>query len=205
MNRLRWYTFVGLAILIGLYPVMYAFLPRNVGLLSSKSPALLADLAWNLAFYAHISFGGLALLSGWSQFSASLRARRAGLHRSLGKLYIFSVLISGTTGLFIALYATGGWVSGLGFFLLGIIWLMSTVLAWRAILQRRISAHQNWMIYSYAACFAAVTLRLWLPLLSGLFGAFLPAYQLVAWLCWTPNMAVAWYFVRHVKTWSSIA
>ncbi|GAB4428835.1 MAG: hypothetical protein OHK0039_47410 [Bacteroidia bacterium] len=44
---------------------------------------------------------------------------------------------------------------------------------------------------SYAACFAAVTLRLWLPILTALLGDFLPAYRIVAWLCWVPNLLVA--------------
>ncbi|MFC5623379.1 DUF2306 domain-containing protein [Algoriphagus winogradskyi] len=28
-----------------------------------------------------------------------------------------------------------------------------------------VDSHENWMIFSYAACFAAVTLRIWLPIL----------------------------------------
>lgn len=48
------------------------------------------------------------------------------------------------------------------------------------------------MVYSYALCFSAVTFRLWLPLLIWLFSDFTPAYQLVAWLCWIPNLLVAY-------------
>ncbi len=51
------------------------------------------------------------------------------------------------------------------------------------------------MIYSYAACFAAVTLRLWLPMLTALFHDFKTAYRIVAWLCWLPNLAVARYIL----------
>ena len=54
------------------------------------------------------------------------------------------------------------------------------------------------MIYSYAACFAAVTLRLWLPLLVFLFGDFIKAYVLVSWLCWVPNIIVAYFIQRSV-------
>ena len=52
------------------------------------------------------------------------------------------------------------------------------------------------MIYSYAACFAAVTLRIWLPILLKIFGDFIIAYSIVAWLCWVPNIIVANLIVR---------
>ncbi|MBX7126969.1 MAG: DUF2306 domain-containing protein, partial [Cyclobacteriaceae bacterium] len=57
--------------------------------------------------------------------------------------------------------------------------------------------HREAMIYSYAACFAAVMLRVWLPVLSIALGAFDPAYRIVAWLCWVPNMLVAIWLVRR--------
>jgi hypothetical protein len=56
------------------------------------------------------------------------------------------------------------------------------------------------MIYSYAACFAAVTLRLWLPLLVIGFGDFIKAYTVVAWLCWVPNILVAYLIVRKLRS-----
>ena len=54
------------------------------------------------------------------------------------------------------------------------------------------------MIYSYAACFAAVTLRIWLPILTSILGEFLSAYRIVAWLCWVPNLIVA-YIISNTK------
>lgn len=57
------------------------------------------------------------------------------------------------------------------------------------------------MIYSYAACFAAVTLRIWLPLLTAAFlGDFIKAYTIVAWLCWVPNIIVAYFIVRRLPS-----
>jgi len=54
------------------------------------------------------------------------------------------------------------------------------------------------MIYSYAACFAAVTLRIWLPLLTMIYGDFVKAYVIVAWLCWIPNIIVAGVITRRL-------
>ncbi len=59
--------------------------------------------------------------------------------------------------------------------------------------------HRIWMIRSAGLTFAGVTLRLWLPA-QLIFGVpFDVAYQVVAWVCWVPNLIVAEYFVRKLK------
>ena len=52
------------ALIIGLYPGLYFVIDREFGLLSTKDDALLLDIAWNIGFYLHIVFGGLAMLVG---------------------------------------------------------------------------------------------------------------------------------------------
>ena len=47
------------------------------------------------------------------------------------------------------------------------------------------------MLYSYAACLAAVTLRLYVPFLTVFLGDYTRAYQIVAWLSWVPNLVIA--------------
>jgi hypothetical protein len=49
-----------LAIIIGLYPLLYFFIDRNFGLLQSKSADLLLSIVWNTAFYVDIEMGGNA-------------------------------------------------------------------------------------------------------------------------------------------------
>ncbi|WP_437398039.1 DUF2306 domain-containing protein [Flagellimonas lutimaris] len=195
-NKVAWVVFVLLAIGIGLYPLIYLFATDDFGLLMNKSEDLLSSTVWNFAFYGHISFGGLALLVGWSQFVKKLRTKRLNLHRNLGKVYVISALISGLCGVYLGFFATGGIISSLGFISLGIIWLFTTLRAYVAVKNKDLSLHQGMMIYSYAACFAAVTLRIWLPFLTIVFGEFLLAYKVVAWLCWVPNMIFAKIWVK---------
>ncbi|RIV35812.1 DUF2306 domain-containing protein [Flagellimonas lutimaris] len=195
-NKVAWVVFVLLAIGIGLYPLIYLFATEDFGLLMNKSEDLLSSTVWNLAFFGHISFGGLALLIGWSQFIKKLRAKRLNLHRNLGKVYVIAALISGLCGVYLGFFATGGIVSSLGFISLGVIWLFTTLRAYIAVKNKDLSLHQGMMIYSYAACFAAVTLRIWLPFLTIVFGEFLIAYKIVAWLCWVPNMIFAQIWVK---------
>ena len=186
------------AIIIGLYPSVYFFKERTFGLLSSKSNELLANALWNTAFYTHIIFGGIALLTGWLQFNTKLRLRYLSMHRTIGKIYIVCVLISSVASIGLGFFATGGFVTSTGFICLGIIWFTTTLLAYLKIKNIQIEQHRRLMIYSYSACFAAVTLRVWLPLLIMTFGDFIVAYSIVAWLCWVPNLLVANLIVRKL-------
>ena len=190
-NKISWWIFGILSVSIGLYPMIYFLIDRHFGLLSSKAPHLLEDALWNTSFYGHIVFGGIALLTGWTQFSKKLRTNRVNLHRSLGKFYMASVLISGTCGIYIGFYATGGIISSMGFISLGIIWVSSTLMAFKSIRKKNIESHADLMLISFAACFAAVTLRIWLPILTSITGEFIIAYRIVAWLCWVPNLLAA--------------
>tara|TARA_R110002167_G_scaffold94258_13_gene251791 strand:+ start:414 stop:1034 length:621 start_codon:yes stop_codon:yes gene_type:complete len=196
-NIVAWIVFAILAIAVGLYPLTYFFLDREFGLLASKSDVLLSNTSWNIGFYGHILFGGLSLLIGWTQFSKRWRNANVKRHRTIGKVYIIAALISGSCGIFIAFNATGGFISSAGFMCLGALWLFTTVKAYLAVRKGDLSLHQGFMVYSYAACFAAVTLRIWLPVLSFILHDFVTAYRIVAWLCWVPNMIFAYLWVRR--------
>lgn len=199
-RKVLWVLFVVLVLGIGFYPAIYFLKDRNFGLLSSKSHELLSSTYWNIAFYTHIIFGGIALLTGWSQFSIKLRTRNLTLHRQLGKVYVIVVMLSSIAGINIAFFATGGWIPTLGFICLGLIWFSTTLFAYTTIRKKQIEEHRKLMVYSYATCFAAVTLRIWLPLLIMILGNFITAYSIVAWLCWVPNMFVAYFITRRLAT-----
>ncbi|MBC7912605.1 MAG: DUF2306 domain-containing protein [Pyrinomonadaceae bacterium] len=199
IRKTLWVLLAIMAILIGFYPFVYFMIDRNFGLLQSKSIGVLTNVFWNIGFYTHITLGGLALLIGWIQFSPKLRTNKLKLHRQVGKVYVISALLSSAAGIYIAFYATGGIVASLGFICLGVIWFYTTLKAYIHVKNRLIDQHQKMMIYSYAACFSAVTLRIWLPLLTSLFQDFNKAYLLVAWLCWVPNILVAFFLVQQLQ------
>lgn len=190
-----------LAVGVGLYPVLY-LMPnsQSIGLLSSKPEALISSPLWNAAFYLHIMPGGLALLIGWPQFVKKIRNKHMQVHRALGKVYVLAILISGLAGLYLAFYANGGIVAKLGFGGLALAWLMTTSMAYIKVKNKQIEEHQRWMIRSYALCFAAVTLRLWLPLFTAGFQIeFTPAYRTISWLCWVPNLIIAEWIIFRLK------
>lgn len=206
IDKFVWSIFGFLCIAIGLYPFIYFFIDRHFGLLSQKSQDLLTDQMWNAGFYGHIVLGGIALLIGWTQFSSRLRKKRINLHRTIGKIYVVTALISGICGVYIAQFANGGTSNVIGFSLSGLIWLATTFLAYQAIRKGNILQHQKLMIFSYAVCFSAVTLRFWLPMLTIYFeGDFNSAYKIVGWLSWVPNIIVAYFLARRLDRENTIA
>ena len=202
LNRISWIIAAILAVAIGIYPIIYLIIDmESNGLLASKGQELLSTTIYNLGFYIHISLGGLALLIGWTQFSKKWRAKYLKRHRNIGKIYIISVLLSGLAGLYIAFYATGGFGTKLGFSLLALLWLITTIVAFITIKNKNIIAHEKWMIRSYALCFAAVTLRLWMPILPALFDLdFSESYAIISWLCWVPNLIFAEILITRIKS-----
>lgn len=190
-NSVLWVLFAFFAIVVGLYPGFYFILDRKFSLLAFKDDVLLKDVFWNVSFYTHIITGGLALLIGWLQFSSKLRIKQRSLHRTIGKSYTVLALFSSVAGLHLAFFAFGGTIARLGFGCLGIMWLFTTLASFLAIRKGKIAQHRQMAFLSYASCFSAVTLRLWLQLFIKNGMDFFLAYQIVAWLCWLPNVLVS--------------
>ena len=200
MKKIGWFFFVFFAIVVGLYALLYFQVSENVGLLTRKSMKLLVSQVWWAAFNVHISFGGIALLIGWSQFSKKIRDKKIRLHRTLGKIYLIAVMFAGVAGFYLAIHSEGGIIANVGFSGMALAWLTTSTLAYRSIRKLQIDAHRAWMIISYALAFAAVTLRLYLPTFEIFFGmGFDESYTIIAWLCWVPNLFVAQYFIGNGK------
>lgn len=159
------------------------------GLLALKGKLL--ESSWYLPiFYTHVFLGTIALVSGGFQFFPKLRKGKGKWHRNLGITYTVTALMSSSTGLIISCFATGGWITISGFFTFSLFWLVSTLYGYRLIKSGQVAEHRNWMSRSYAAAFAAVTLRVWL-LVFPYFGlAFIPAYQIASWMSWVINLLV---------------
>jgi uncharacterized membrane protein len=201
-----WIPFAFFAIAVGLYPLIYYFIDiHSFGLLQSKPKEVLGMGTYIPLFYVHVTCGGIALLTGWTQFSQRLRSRYMRWHRLAGKVYVVAVLLSSTAGLFIAMFASGGLVSVMGFGMLALLWLFTDVVAYMRIRRLDIVQHEKWMIRNYALSFAAVTLRIYLPLSQAVFHMdFMTAYRVISWLCWVPNLVIAEWIVTRGLTRSRI-
>ncbi|MEP3047594.1 MAG: DUF2306 domain-containing protein [Roseibium sp.] len=175
---------VVLAILVAL--VSYRFIPLGVEQAMEFLAHNLKDNA--LALYAHIAVAPIALALMPFQFMKSLRMRKPGLHRWMGRIYVVAIFVSGIAGFQLAFHSTAGSLAVGGFALLAVVWLGTTSAALWFALQRNIPRHQAWMIRSAALTFAAVTLRIYLPLSMASEIEFAVAYPIISWACWVPNL-----------------
>lgn len=148
---------------------------------------------WPLAVLAHAGGGVIALALGSFQL-VTRRGPRRIWHRWAGRTYVLACVVSAVAGFWLALHASAGPVATAGFGLLAIVWLGSTVMGWRKAVTGEFAQHRRWMIRSLSLTFAAVTLRILLPLipLTGL--EFVEGYRAISFLCWVPNLLLieAW-------------
>jgi uncharacterized membrane protein len=195
-RMLGWLIMTVLALAIASYAVAVLLVPKFgppfVGEHRAVTP---------LALYAHLAGGAGALALGPWQFSVAVRTRALHVHRWIGRSYVVAVLTGGVGGLVLAPRSMHGLVTHLGFGLLGILWIVATLQAYRRIRVGDVESHRAWMTRSFALTLAAVTLRVYLPLSQVAGIPFADAYQAVSWMCWVPNLIVAewWFVVRRAR------
>ncbi len=189
----------GLALLLFATCLLYWNFRPDVNFLLTKQH-LVHRPVWRSVFYLHVFAGMLSILLGPLQFFPGLRQRFLSLHRLTGKTYAGAIVLLGApTGLYMAFYATGGAAASLGFILMSTLWFYTTWMGIQTVRRGQIAAHRLWMLRSYAVTFSAVTLRLWVPLLS-LFTDLQPLTVVVitAWISWLFNLFFIEFYI-HLK------
>lgn len=186
LRQIAWTVTALLAVAIALMSLRFA-LPQPPG----AAPFILANPFSTPFLPMHAVTASIALLLGAFQLIAKRNGSRAAWHRTIGVAYVTCCLVAAPTGLILALGSTAGPVATVGFGLLAVIWFYVNAQGLRAVLDRRFAEHGEWMIRSFALTFAAVMLRLYLPL-SGLMSLdFIESYCAISFLCWVPNLMVA--------------
>ena len=186
-RRVGWVIMTVFALVIGGYAVAlvvsgFRLVPGEIAANRFPTP---------LGLRVHIVASGLALLIGPFQFARALRRRQPRVHRWLGRTYVVACLVGGVSGGLIAMFSSSGPVAGAGFLGLAISWLAATTLGYRAIRTGDVARHRRWMTRSFALTYAAVMLRIYLPIAMVVGLEFSQAYPVIAWLCWLPNLVVA--------------
>lgn len=176
--------------------VPYVSFEKNVDFLGTKQNVYHIDY-WRYSFYAHVFTSILVLPAGFTQFNSAFFKK--SWHRKLGMIYLFTVLfISAPTGFLMGLHANGGLPSKASFVLLSSLWFITTLLALLNAKRRKFIEHGEWMLYSYALTFSAITFRL----IALGFDAFdirvhpREVYVTTAWLSWVPNLLIAHLLIK---------
>jgi len=190
MGTVLWWIMLVLSLAVVAYGLKYF-----VGSVRDKHFA-----TYILPLRLHIAGGMGALLTGPWQFSDKLRARNLNFHRWLGRIYLLSVALGSTAGLAMSVVSLEGLPTHLGFGILAALWFSTALQAYLLIRRGEIEPHRRWMIRNFALSLAAVTLRIYMPLmLAALHWPFRVTYITVSWLCWIPNLLVAEWLIARDK------
>lgn len=116
---------------------------------------------------------------------------RPPLHRKLGRVLGFFVVIGGLTALPVAVLSHSSWPAKVGFFVQGLVWLALLTKGLMAILRRDRITHARFML----AMAAVTTGAIWFRLMTGtaimLDLPFEASYALAAWLGWLVPLTIA--------------
>jgi uncharacterized membrane protein len=108
----------------------------------------------------HMVFGGVAMLIGPLQFSSRLRSARGRLHRSLGRIYLASVMAAATMAIYIPIYLAQNRLYLAGTIMHAGTWFVATLIAAAFAWRRQFFQHRQWIVRSYALTFSFVIVRI---------------------------------------------
>lgn len=180
-----------LAALLSFNALSYINFDSDYGFLRLKQHAI--TTGWYLpAYYAHVLIAAVILLIAVFQVYPPLGMRWRSAHKTLGRIYVFGILVfSAPGGLIMSLFIDRGeWVT-FSFVLQSLLWWVFTFLAFTCILKGDVTAHRAWMLRSVALTLAAITLRVYAFISSSSIDLTHPAsYTVIAWLSWGLNLLV---------------
>ncbi|KRF08018.1 hypothetical protein ASG89_16400 [Paenibacillus sp. Soil766] len=162
---------------------------------------------------SHIALALVALISGLFQFHVRFRTNYPAWHRALGRIYVFSIMLSGCLGLVLSFYAEN-FTKAMAFLVLSVLWLITTWNGFRFAVKGQLAQHRIWMMRSYAVTLVAVSARVVVPICILLYLAMHGFHlseggreQMVAeilninvWFGLIINLVVVeWYLLRWMK------
>jgi uncharacterized membrane protein len=152
------------------------------------------------AFYVHIFSGPVVLFNGLILLSESVRRHYGGVHRVLGRVQVFVLLLFVLpSSVVMSRHAFGGWPAGLSFLLLSAATAGCAIVGVVHARRGRYDRHRRWMLRCYVLICSAVALRL-ISGAAGLVGAPSPerAYVVAAWSSWLLPLA-AYEFAERLS------
>lgn len=179
----------------------YVPLDPNVSFLMIKQTEVHDRPEYLWFFYTHVYTSIFVLLAG---FLAILRKdfRLKNFHINAGKIYIFLILLfAAPSGIYMGIFANGGFLSKISFIILGSLWWFFTFKAYQLARQKKFKEHKQWMWRSFALTISALTLRIWKVIIVYLFHPNpMDVYQIIAWLGWVPNILLIEYLItkKHI-------
>lgn len=171
---------------------------RNPG----GDPGATARIANSPLAKLHMSGGALGACLGPFQFLTPLRRAQPTLHRWLGRVYNAGIVLGGLFAFRVTFDSTFlNWWGVLGYCALATAWMGATAVAMGYILgrERDVQRHKEWMMRSFALTYAAVSLRVQMPVLMAWGWDATMAVSFQGWACWVPNLVVVEMLIMRDK------
>lgn len=149
---------------------------------------------WRYSFYIHVFSSPFVILSGLFQFNRFVIHKRPRIHRILGMIYVIVLIfVAAPSGFLMGLYANGSYPTQISFSILSVLWITTTILAYRYAKKGDYLRHSKWMMRSYALTVSAITLRFFTYCINYFNIPISPmdTYILVSYSSWIVNLLVA--------------
>jgi len=200
-SRGTWLVPLGL-IALSLVPIIAGSL-RLVEL-SGGAAILPAKPTSPLPLVLHIVSASIYSVLGAFQFSAGLRRRRPGWHRTAGRLLVVVGLVVALAALWLTVSTPRFEGSGDLYYVLRLVFgsamVVSIILGFLAIRRRDVPRHRAWMIRAYAIALAAGAQVFTLGIGEAIVGKGDTSSALFAGAGWVINLAIAEWVIRRRPT-----
>jgi hypothetical protein len=193
LKRIGWALLLLVCLAVAVFSARYLINPPQT---VQKALGNAFGLPW---LAVHVAGSVVALALGAFQFVPSGRLGKVRAHRWIGRSYVLCCLVGGVSGVILAMGSSAGPIATAGFGLLGLSWIGANIIGWQSAVQKRFGVHRRWMIRSWALTLAAVTLRIYLPLLMISDLPFEAGYRTISFLAWVPNLLIAEWWLRRRK------
>ena len=119
--------------------------------------------------YGHIVPGMVYLLGAPFQLSRTFRSRHYALHRRLGRVLLWCALVSGVLSVVLGIvFAWGRGAETSATVVFGSWFVVTVLLAFRAIRNGRVAQHRRWMVRAFAVGLGVATIRIWVGIFTGI-------------------------------------
>lgn len=165
--------------------------------ISKKDQILTNKALWIWMIRIHITLAIIALITGPLGVMKAIRVKSIHVHRWNGRVYVLSILFNFIPGVYVSLFATGGWLSTIGFLILNTLWFATTILGYLYIKRRNMILHSYWMMRSFFLSFANMTIYILVAITHNLMNfSYGHSYTVAVWLCWMINLLLAEFIIR---------
>lgn len=165
--------------------------------ISRKNQILTNESLWVFMIRTHITLAIISLITGPLGVIKAIRVKSINFHRWNGRIYVLSILLNFIPGIYVSFFATGGWLSTIGFLILNILWLGTTILGYLYIKRRKMILHSQWIIRSFFLSFANMMIYIIVTMTHNLMNfSYGNSYTVAVWLCWIINLLLAELIIR---------